>query len=268
MNEVLGQSMVIDNRPGGGGSIGAELAKAAPPDGYNLLVASGTLVTHKLLSGARYDTMKDFSPVTQLSRQPYVLIVNPSVPANTMPEFIAYAKANPGRLNYPSSGNGSLINLTGELFASLAGVKLVHVPYKGMAGSYPDLLAGQIQISFASVISATPHIKSGKLRALGVTTRRRAVSMPELPSISDFGLPAFDVAQWYGMFAPAGTPRPIIDRLYRATAKVLVNPELIARMASDGSEPVGSTPEEFAAHVKAEIARWGAIIEQAGIKGE
>jgi tripartite-type tricarboxylate transporter receptor subunit TctC len=268
MNEALGQSMVIDNRPGGGGSIGAELTAHAAPDGYTLMMASGTMITHKLLYKPQYDPIRDFAAITQVSSQPYVLVVNPAVPAATMAEFIAYAKANPGKLNFSSSGTGSLIHLTGELFNTMAGVKLVHIPYKGIAASYPDLFANQIQLTFASTISATPHIKSGKLRALGVTSKTRLRSMPELPPFAESGVPGFDVVQWYGILAPAATPRPIIDRVHKAVAGALTQPDVIARMASEGAEPVGNTPQEFAAHIKAELAKWGAVIKQAGIKGE
>jgi tripartite-type tricarboxylate transporter receptor subunit TctC len=268
MNDALGQSMVIDNRPGGGGSIGAELTAHAAPDGYTLMMASATMITHKLLYKPLYDPIRDFTAITQVSSQPYVLVINPAVPATSMAEFIAYARANPGKLNFSSSGTGSLIHLTGELFNTMAGVKLVHIPYKGIAASYPDLFAGQIQLTFASIISATPHIKSGKLRALGVTSKTRLRSMPELPPFAESGVPGFDVVQWYGILAPAATPRPVIDRVHKAVAGALTQPDVIARMASEGAEPVGNTPQAFAAHIKAELAKWAAVIKQAGIKGE
>ncbi len=221
-----------------------------------------------MLSAALYDPVRDFAAVSQVSGQPYVLVINPAVPARTTAEFIAHAKANPGKLNFSSSGTGSLIHLTGELFNSKAGVKLVHIPYKGIAASYPDLFSGQIQLTFASIISATPHVKNGKLRALGVTSRARAKSMPELPTFAESGVTGFDVSNWYGIVAPAGTPRAVIERVASATAAVLAQPEVIARMAGDGSEPIGSTPADFTALIKTDYARWSAVIKQAGIKGE
>jgi len=265
---LLGQNMVVDNRPGGGGSIGAELAAHAPPDGYTLLMASGTLVVHFLLYRAQYDPVRDFTAVSQVSAQPYVLVLNPSVPAASVAELIAYGKSPASRLNYASSGSGSLIHLTGELFKTATGVHMVHIPYKGIGASYPDLFAGQIQLTFASIISATQHIKSGKLRALAVTTRARARSMPELPPLAESGIPGFDVAQWYGILAPARTPRAVIERLQGATVRALAQPDVVARMAGEGSDPVGSASREFDTLIKSELVKWSAVIKQAGIRGE
>jgi tripartite-type tricarboxylate transporter receptor subunit TctC len=265
---LLGQNMVVDNRPGGGGSIGAELTARAVPDGYTLLMASGTLVVHALLYRAQYDPVRDFAAVSQVSAQPYVLVLNPSVPATSVAEFIAYGKSPSARLNYASSGSGSLIHLTGELFKAATGVNMLHIPYKGIGASYPDLFANQIQLTFASIISATPHIKSGKLRALAVTTLARARSMPDLPTLAESGLPGFDVAQWYGILAPARTPRAVIERLQSATARALAQPDVLARMAGEGSDPIGSAPRDFDALIKSELVKWRAVITQAGIRGE
>jgi tripartite-type tricarboxylate transporter receptor subunit TctC len=211
---------------------------------------------------------KDYAAISQVSAQPYVLIVHPSIPAATAEAFIAYARANPGRLNYASSGNGGLIHLTGELFQTLTGTRMVHVPYKGLAMAYPDILGGQVQLTFASIISALPYAKSGRLRAVAVTSRARAKALPETPSLHEAGVPGFDVTQWYGLFAPAETPRAIVERLHQETAALLRLPDVTARMAADGSEAVGSTPQAFAAHVRSELAKWGGVIRQAGIRVE
>jgi tripartite-type tricarboxylate transporter receptor subunit TctC len=264
----LKQTVVVDNRAGAGGAIGAELTARAAPDGYTLMMASASYVTHALLYRAPYHPVADFAPITQVSAQPYVLVLHPSVPAATASELITYARANPRRLNYSSSGNGGLIHLTGELFKSMTGVSLVHVPYKGMAAAYPDMLAGQIQLGFPATVSALPHVKSGKLRALAVTSRVRAKIFPELPPLHEAGVPGFDVTQWYGMFAPAGAPPMVVERLQREVAALLTQPDVVARMAADGSEPVSSSPREFATHIKREFAKWDGVIHKANIRGE
>jgi tripartite-type tricarboxylate transporter receptor subunit TctC len=268
LTDRLGQTVVVDNRPGAGGSIGAELTAHAVPDGYTLMMASASYVTHALMYRAPYHPVRDFAPITQVSAQPYVLVVHPAVPAATAGELITYAMSNPGHLNYASSGNGGLIHLTGELFKSMTGVSLVHVPYKGMAAAYSDMLGGQVQLGFPATVSALPHIKSGKLRGLAVTSRVRAKILPDLPPLHEAGVPGFDVTQWYGMLAPAGTPPTIVDRMQREVAALLTQPDVIARMAADGSEPVSSTPRGFATHIKSEFAKWDGVIRQANIRGE
>lgn len=268
LSERLKQTVVVDNRPGAGGAIGAELVAHADPDGYTLLMVSASFVVHPLLYRARYDPLRDFTPVTQASRQPYVLIVHPSVPAASVRELVAYAKANPGKLNYASAGNGSLIHLTTELFKSATGIDIVHVPYKGMGATYTDMLGGRIQTAFPSIISVLPHVKSGKLRALGVTSRSRAPALPDAPTMQEAGVSGFEVTQWYGVVAPAKTPRALVDRLQKEIAAVLLQPEVAQRMAGDGSEPASSTPAEFGAHIKAEIRKWGEVIRKAGIRAD
>ena len=268
LSERLGQIIVVDNRAGAGGSIGAELAARADPDGHTLLMASASFVVHPLLYRARYDPLRDFVPISQVSRQPYVLIVHPSVPAASVRELVAYAKANPGRLNYASAGNGSLIHLTTELFKSATGIDIIHVPYKGMGATYADMLAGRIQTAFPSIISVLPHLKTGKLRALGVTSRARAPALPDTPTLQEAGVPGFDVTQWYGVLAPAKTPRTLTSMLQKEIAVVLQQPEVVRRMSGEGSEPVGSTPAEFGAHIKAEIKKWGDVIRQAKIRAD
>lgn len=268
LSERLKQTVVVDNRPGAGGALGAEIAAHADPDGYTLLMVSASFVVHPLLYRARYDPLRDFSAVTQASRQPYVLIVHPSVPATSVRELVAYAKAHPGKLNYASAGNGSLIHLTTELFKATTGIDIVHVPYKGMGATYTDMLAGRIQTAFPSIISVLPHVKSGKLRALGVTSRSRAPALPDTPSLQEAGIAGFEVTQWYGVVAPGKTPRALIARLEKEISTVLQLPEVGQRMAGDGSEPVGGTSAEFGAHIKAETSKWGEVIRRAGIRAD
>jgi len=262
------QNVVVDNRPGGGGSIGAEILKEAPKDGHTLMMGSTTLVIHPLLYKARYAPLRDFAPITQVTRQPYVLIVHPKIPAKTVSELVAFSKANPERINYASAGQGSIIQLTTELFKFRTGAQMNHVPYKGMGAAYTDMLSGRIEAAFASVISVLPHIRNNRLRALAVSGGQRAAVLPEVPTVMEAGVRNFDIVNWYGLFAPAGTPRIIIDTLHKETAATLQRAEVKARMAGDGSEPVGNTPAEFAAHVKAESARYAEVIRQSNIKAD
>jgi len=268
LNESLGQAVVVDNRGGGGGSIGAELVAHAAPDGYTLLMMSATAVIHPLMYKAQYDPVRDFTPVSQVTTQPYVIVVNPAVPVMSVAELIVYAKSNPGKLNYASAGNGSLIHLASELFKSMTGVQMVHVPYKGIGAAYPDLIGGHIQLIFASIISALPLIQSQRLRALAVTGVQRAKALPDLPTVAEAGVPGFAVTQWYGVQAPAGTPRSIVERLNREIVKTLQLAEVAARLASDGAEAAGGSPQQFAALIRAERERWARVIKQAGIRGD
>lgn len=266
--ERLAQTVVVDNRPGGGGAIGAEITKDAPKDGHTLLMGSATFTIHPLLYPARYSPVRDYATITQVTRQPYVLMVHPSVPAKTVRELVAHLKANPDKFQYASSGQGSLIHLSTELFKVRTGTQMVHVPYKGMGAAYTDMLSGRIQTSFPSIISVLPHLKTGKLRAIAVSSAQRAATLPEIPTVQESGVPDFDVSNWYGLFAPAGTPRAVIDRVHREVSEILKTPDMLKRMAADGSEPVGSTPAGFAAHVKAEIARWSEVIKKSNIKAD
>ena len=268
LTDTLGQTVVVDNRGGGGGSIGAELVAAAAPDGYTLIMMSATSVIHPMMYKARYETLRDFAPVSQVTTQPYVIVVNPTVPAASVKELVAYAKANPDKLNYASSGNGSLIHLASELFRITTGTRMTHIPYKGIGAAYPDLIAGNIQLIFASIISAQPHVKAQRIRALAVTGPKRAGSSPELPTVAEAGVPGYAVTQWYAVFAPAGTPKAVVDRLQGDIVKVLQLSEVTMRMTADGAESVGSTPQQLAAHVKAERDKWAKVIKQAGIKGD
>jgi tripartite-type tricarboxylate transporter receptor subunit TctC len=269
LTESLGQTVVVDNRGGGGGAVGAELAASAPPDGYTFLMMSASAVIRPLMyDGSRYNVVRDFTAISQVTTQPYVLTVNPAVPAKSVQELITYAKANPGKLNYASSGQGSIIHLTSELFNRAVGIKTVHVPYKGIGAAYPDILANNVQMVFASIVSVLPHLKSQRLRALAVTGARRSKSLPEVPTASEAGAKGFVVANWYGLVAPARTPAPIIDRVNHDIMKVVNDADLAQRYAADGAEGVGSTPKQFASHIKAENDKWGKLIRQTGIRGD
>ena len=268
LSESLGQSVLVDNRPGASGAIAAEFTAAAPADGHTLIIMSATTLTNTLLYKTRYDVIRDFTPVTFLSLNPFVLLLHPSVPATNLGEFITHARANPGKLNYASSGNGGIIHLATVMLESVTDTRLVHVPYKGVAVAYSDLLAGRVQLSVAGVISALPHIKAGKVRALGVTSRKRMATLPDMPTLSESGARGYEVSQWNGMLGPAGVPKAIGDRLNRDIIAVLRQPEVVARMAADGSEVVGGSGAELAAHMQSELDKWGSIIRKWNIKGD
>jgi len=266
----LGQPVVIDNRPGAGGSVGAELAARAPADGYTLFLAGvgSHAVNPNFHRSLPYDPVKDFAPICLVASAPSVLVVNPALPARTLAEFTAYARANPGKLNYASNGNGSAAQLAAVLYETMADVRMVHVPYKGIAPAMTDLLSGEVQLMFGTIVALVPHIQARKLRALAVTSKKRSALVPEVPTLAESGLPDYEAGSWYGILAPAGTPREVIDRLHGAIVKALKQPDVSKRLAAEGAEPIGSTPEEFAAHIKAEIARVGSVVRAAGIRIE
>ena len=270
MAPALGQPVVIDNRPGAGGSVGAELAAKAPADGYTLFLAGvgSHVVNPNLHAKLAYDPVRDFAPITLVASAPSVLVVNPGVPARTIAEFTAYARAHPGTLNYASNGNGSAAQLAAAMYESMAGVRMVHVPYKGIAQALTDLLSGEVQLMFGTVVALVPHIQAAKLRALAVTGKKRSALLPEIPTLRESGLPEYEAGSWYGIEAPAGTPRAIIDQLNAVMVKALKQPDVARRLALDGAEVIGSTPEEFGAHIKSELERVGKVVRAAGIQIE
>ena len=269
LSEMWNQQVVVDNRGGGSTIIGTDLAAKSPPDGYTLLMGTTTLaINPSLRRKLPYDTLKDLEPVTQAAFQAFVLAVHPSVPARDLKEFIALAKAKPGTLNYGSPGTGSGSHLAGELFSMLSGVRLVHVPYKGSGPALTDLLGGQIQLIFGTILSTYPHVKSGKLRALGVSSPKRSAVLLDIPTIPEGGVAGYGATSWNGVLTPAGVPKPILAKLNADIVKALHSPEVRQRLAADGGEPVGNSAEEFGAFIRAEIAKWAKVIKAANLRAE
>ncbi len=269
LGERLGQPVLVENRPGAGGSVGAEAAAKATPDGYTLvLVSSSFAVNATLYPKLPYDTLKDFAPVTLLASAPFLLAANQGVPAGSVRELIAYAKANPGKLNYGSGGSGSGPHIVAELFKSEAGVNIVHIPYKGTGPLTAALIAGDVQLAFGNIFALVPQIKSGRLKAIAVTGRERSSALPEVPTVAESGLPGFEAVGVHGLLAPAGTPRRIVDKLNAECVAILRSPEVRSQLASEGAEPVGNTPEQYAAHIAAEVQKWGRLVRERGIRAE
>lgn len=270
LNEAWGQPVVIENRPGAGGSIGSEAAAKSPPDGYTLIMgnAGSHSVNPSLYKKLAYDPVKDFAPVALVSSAPNILIVHPSLPVKSVKELIALAKAHPGDLSFGSGGNGSTAHLSGELFKTLAGINIVHVPYKGAPAAVLGVITGEISMAILNLPPALAHVKSGKLKALGVTTARRSAAVPGLPTIAEAGLRGYEATAWYGVLAPAGTPRAIILKLNGEIVKSLRSAEMKRRIEADGGEIIGSTPEEFAAVLKADIAKWAGIVKASGARAD
>jgi len=260
--------VVIDNVPGAGGNIGAGVVARAAPDGYTILM--GAVATHAinptLYPTIPYNAQKDFIAVTQLASTPNVLVVNNGVAANSVAEFIKLAKSKPGKLNFGSGSTGSAGHLAGELFKSMAGVEMAHIPYKGAAGAMQDLVAGRVDLMFDNFASSLAQVKGGRVRALAVTTAKRTKLAPDLPTIAESGLPGFDISTWFGIFVPAGTPRPVVDRLHAEFTRALAAPDVREKMLALGAEPVGSTPEQFAAYVKAEAAKYAKLVKTSGAR--
>ena len=268
LSESLGQTMVVDNRAGASGSIAAELAAQATPDGYSLLFLSASLVVYGIVNKTRYDLYRDFAPVSQVAAAPYMLTVHPGLPVKTVQDLISYAKSAPSKLNYASTGNASLAHLATELFAHSTGTSLVHIPYKGVGAALGDMLSGRVHVSFLSAGSVYSHVRAQKLRAIAIASPARAKMAPELPTMIESGVPGFLVTQWHGMLAPGGTPRAVIERLHRDIVRAVQRPEVASRLALDGTEGIASTPDQFAAHLKSERAQWEKVAKLANIRGE
>ena len=268
LGDVLGQSFVVDNRPGAGSQIALEILGAAAPDGHTLMMISATTIVHPILYKSRFDILRDFAPVSQVSAQGYVLVVHPAVPVKSVAELVQYLRANPGKLNYGSSGIGSPIHMSGELFQIATGTRMIHIPFKGMGAAYNDLVGGHVELSFPTIISSIPHINAGRLRALAVTPATRVPALPDIPTMAEAGVPGVVVLNWYGLIAPARTPKRVIDQLAGETIKAMQAPDMTKRLVAEGSTAVGSSPGEFAAHLRAEHELWSKVIKQAGIRGE
>lgn len=266
LTEAWGQPVVIENRPGANGNIAAEQVAKAPADGYTMLMGNvgPNAISPGLYPNLSYDAVTSFAPVTLTTTVPIVLLVSPSVPVKSVKELIAYAKANPNKLNFASAGNGSSNHLTGELFKSTAGIDIVHVPYKGDAPALTDLMGGQVSMMFTTVVAAMPHIKSGRLQAMAVASAKRIAAMPNLPTVAESGVPGFDSSSWGGILLPAGTPKEIIAKMHDAVITILAMPDVKVRLSSLGAEVVGNTPEEFGSYIKSETAKWGKVIKTSG----
>lgn len=270
LSRSYGQPVIIENKPGAGGNLGMDAVAKAAPDGYTIMITSVGMVTNRYLyPKLPYNPDKDFAPVAQLAVVPNVLVVNPQrIKARNVADLIAQAKAQPGKLSFASAGNGTSIHLAGELFASMTGISMVHIPYRGSGPAVSDLIGGQVDMMFDSVSSARPHLQAGKVLALGVTTRQRSSTLPDLPTIEQGGVTGYDVTPWFGVFAPAGTPRPVLQSLNKALNDALQRTEIKARLSVIGAEPSGGTAEKFAALLEAENAKWAKIIRERNIQAD
>jgi tripartite-type tricarboxylate transporter receptor subunit TctC len=270
LGERWSQQVVIENRPGAGGNVAAEAVAKSAPDGYTWLLGNNSILAtnQSLYRSLGYDPMKDFAPVTLVAVQPNILVVNPQLPVKSVKELIQYARSHPGKLNYASSGAGAAAHLAGELFKTMAGVDLVHVPYKGAQPALTDVIAGEVQVMFATSASVIPFIKAGKLRALAVTTARRSASVPELPTVSEAGVPGFEATTWHGVVVPAATPAPLVERLSRDIVSALAQADLRERLAALGAEVRAGTPREFADYIATEIPKWSKVVRESGARIE
>jgi tripartite-type tricarboxylate transporter receptor subunit TctC len=269
LGERLGQAVVVENRPGAGGSVGAEVAAKAAPDGYTIvLVSSSFAVNATLYPKLSFDPLKDFAPITLLASAPYLLAIHTGVKASSVRELIALAKANPGKLNYGSGGSGSGPHIVAELFKSAAGVNIVHIPYKGTGPLTTALVAGDVQLAFGNMFALMPHVKSGRLQPMAVTGAARSPALPEVPTVAESSLSGFEATGVHGLLAPAGTPRRFIDKLNAECVAILRSPEVRAQLASEGAEAIGNTPEQYTAHLANEVQKWGKLIRERGIRAD
>jgi tripartite-type tricarboxylate transporter receptor subunit TctC len=268
ITEALSQQVIIDNRGGAGGNIGTEMVAKAPPDGYTLLTDPGSTLTINphAYSKLGFDPVKDFAPITILAEVPNILEVHPALPVKNVKELIALAKSKPGQINYASTGAGQSTHLSMELFKSMAHIDINHIPYKGSAPALVDLIGGQVTVMFDNMPTSLPHVKAGKLRALAVSTARRSFALPELPTVAESGLPGFEVSVWFAVLAPAATPRDIVQKLNAVLVKALQSPDVKQRLAEQGAEPVGNTPEQFAATIQRDLAKWAKVVKDANVK--
>lgn len=267
LSQVLGRQVVVDNRPGAGTMIGIDLAAKSPPDGYTLLMGLATVgtlpATYKKLP---YDTLKDLAPITQAVATPFILAVHPSLPVKSVKELIAFARKRPGEINYASAGQGTTLHFTMELFLTMTGLKMVHVPYKGSGPAITNLVAGHVTAATLTLLSGLPHVRSGRLRGLGITGAQRSSALPQLPTVAEAGVPGYESVLWYGLLAPGGTPRPIIERLHGAMRDVLYSPEVKRRFDADGAKILANTPEEFKRALEADLVKWEKVARAAGIR--
>ena len=268
LGAALGQPVIVENRPGAGGGVGADFVAKSPPDGYTLV--GGTISTHainaSLYKSLPYDPVRDFVPITLIARLPNLLVINPNVPAKNVAELVALMKANPGKYTFASSGNGTSQHLSGELFKSIAGVDMQHVPYKGSPPALQDVVGGQVTMTFDNITTALPLAKAGNLRALAVTTAQRSAVAPEIPTMAEAGLAGYEIGSWQGVFAPAGTPPEIVRRLNTEIVRILKSPEIHDKLIALGAEPVGNSVDEFTAMVKSEVAKWGDVVKRSGAR--